>query len=383
MVQCGIDRLNELDDVLRGRRLGMVTSVSGVTAGLQPSYMAVHQRYPLTALFGPEHGMYGKAGAGENVEETETDPATGLPVYSLYGSESAISIPPDVLETLDAVLYDIQDLGVRFYTYISTLIGVMKDCAAAHKELIVLDRPAPLDGVTVEGGLLDPAFESFVGPCPLCVRYGLTAGELAWMVNTEQKIGCDLMVVRCTGWQREMLFPDTGRLWMAPSLGIPHFGTALVYPGTCFFEGTNLSEGRGTALPFEMIGAPFVDGTELAREMNAQALPGVIFTQAYFTPTASKWKNRQCGGVTLHVSDARVFRPVQTGMTLLYTVRALWPEQFTWTPRKGKSTRFISLLAGSGAFEEDEAIPPLEELLRQWSADSEAFARRKAAYHLY
>ena len=245
MVKCGIDRIGEFGALFRGKRLGMVTSVSGVTLDLRPGYVKFHEVYPLVCLFGPEHGMYGKDGAGEDVDDVARDSATGLPVYSLYGGEEGRHIAPERLETLDAVVYDIQDLGTRFYTFISTLLYVMEDCAAAGRELIVLDRPAPLDGVTVEGGLLEPEYRSFVGAYPLCIRYGLTAGELACMVNAEQKLGCRLTVVPCTGWERTRLFSETGNLWMMPSMGIPHFSTALVYPGTCLFEGTNGSEGEG------------------------------------------------------------------------------------------------------------------------------------------
>lgn len=383
MVRCGIDRPEALEPLLRGQRCGMVTAVSAVTGAMRPGWQAIHERWPLAALFGPEHGLYGRAGAGENVGDAGTDPVTGVPVYSLYGGGAGRRIPPAVMDTLDVILYDIQDLGVRFYTYISTLLGVLEDCAAANKRLVVLDRPAPLDGVTVEGGLLEPGYESFVGAFPLCVRYGLTAGELAAMACREKGYGDVLTVVRCEGWQRGMLFPETGLLWMAPSPNIPHFSTALVYPGTCFFEGTNLSEGRGTPLPFEMIGAPYVDGMRLAREMNGRGLPGVVFTPAYFTPSASKWQGMPCEGVTLHVRDVRALRPVYTGLALLDTVRALWPDSFAWTPRAGTPSRFISLLAGSGVFEDDAAIPPLSRLMARWEADSAAFAQRKAAYHLY
>ena len=201
------------------------------------------------------------------------------------------------------------------------------------------------------------------------------------MVNAEQKLGCRLTVVPCTGWERTRLFSETGNLWMMPSMGIPHFSTALVYPGTCLFEGTNVSEGRGTACPFEMIGAPFVDGAALAGTMNREGLPGVIFTAACFTPYASKHKGEPCEGVLLHVSDAHAFRSVRTGVTLLYRIREMWPRQFRWKPRDGKPRRFISLLAGCGAFEDEPPAP--EALLAAWEADSAAFARRKAAYHLY
>ena len=206
---------------------------------------------------------------------------------------------------------------------------------------------------------------------------------MAILVNAERGLGCRLTVVPCAGWRRGQLFSETGNLWMAPSLAIPHFDTALLYPGACLFEGTNLSEGRGTACPFEMIGAPFVDGARLAAEMNAKNLPGVRFTAAYFTPSASKWKGEACEGVQLHISDPHVIRPVRTALELLYAVRAHWPQEFAWKTRDGVPHRFISLLTGCGAFEDDDAIPPLDRLLAQWEAESAAFARRKAAYQLY
>lgn len=306
MVLNGLDHLADAAPWLKGRRLGLITSTSGVTRMLTSGIDAIHAQFPLTALFGPEHGVRGDHDAGATVE-TYTDPATRLPVYSLYRKDSQ-HMTPEMLDLVDTVIYDIQDIGARFYTYISTLLYVMRDCAAAGKELVVLDRINPLGG-KVEGGLLQPGFESFVGAYPLTTRYGLTPGEFARLANEEQHIGCQLHVLPVLGWKREMLFPETGLYWMMPSPAIPNFETALLYPGTCLTEATNISEGRGTSAPFELIGAPFINGAALADRMNAKKLPGVIFTAAYFTPSASKHAGRRCEGVHIHLTDTKAMTP--------------------------------------------------------------------------
>ena len=235
MVLNGLDHLADAAPWLKGRRLGLITSTSGVTRMLTSGIDAIHAQFPLTALFGPEHGVRGDHDAGATVE-TYTDPATRLPVYSLYRKDSQ-HMTPEMLDLVDTVIYDIQDIGARFYTYISTLLYVMRDCAAAGKELVVLDRINPLGG-KVEGGLLQPGF---VGAYPLTTRYGLTPGEFARLANEEQHIGCQLHVLPVLGWKREMLFPETGLYWMMPSPAIPNFETALLYPGTCLTEATNIS----------------------------------------------------------------------------------------------------------------------------------------------
>ena len=383
MVRCGIDRIEEFAEVFQGKRLGMATSVSGVTMDLKPGYVEFHKRYPLICLFGPEHGIYGAAADGASVGD-EVDPLTGVPVYSLYGSTEGKHIEPEILEKLDAVVYDIQDLGLRFYTFIATMIYILEDCAKAGKELIILDRPAPLGGAIVEGGLLRPEYKSFVGPYPLCQRYGLTMGELATMVNAERQLNCKLTVIPCEGWKRDQLYSETGNLWMMPSLAIPKFDTALAYAGNCLFEGTNVSEGRGTACPFEVIGAPYINAQTLAESLNSMGLEGVIFTAAYFTPSASKWKGEACEGVALHVTDQHKYRPVAVAMTMIYEIRRLWPDSFKWRNYEavGGKRFTISLLTGCGTFEQEE-LPPLKDLLAQWEQESAEFARRKAAYHLY
>ncbi len=381
MVQYGIDRIEEYAHLFQGRRLGMITSASGVTGDFEPSYRKVHRLYGLQALFGPEHGIRGAAAPGEDVA-FGVDEATGVPVYSLYGQDSR-RLPKEVLEQLDAVIYDIQDLGVRFFTFISTLLYAVEDCAACGKELIVLDRPDPLGGETVEGGLLKEECKSFVGAYPICTRYGLTAGEFATMVNAEKGLGCRLTVIPCRGWRRSQLFAETGNHWMMPSPSIPHFASALVYPATCFIEGTTLSEGRGTAAPFEMIGAPFIRAQELTDKMQALGLPGVAFTPAYFTPSASKHAGEPCEGVMLHVTDARAFLAVETGIRLLEQIELLWPGQtgrITALPPE-KPVPFMGLLAGCRDL--DENVADADGLLERWRAESREFAARKKAYHLY
>ena len=380
MVRCGLENTDALDRALKDKKLGLLTSVSGVDHRLQSGIELLHERYHLTALFGPEHGVRGSCGAGETVG-CSTDPLTGLPVYSLYREDSK-HLTPEMLEGIDAVVYDIQDLGVRFYTFISSLLYTLQDCAAAGKELIVLDRPDPLDGLSVEGGLMQPEFESFVGAYRLPIRYGLTPGELAQMVNRQQKIGCKLTVVPVLGWQRRMLYPETELLFMMPSLGIPRFETALIYAGMCLIEGTNVSEGRGTSCPFELIGAPWIDAHALSRFMNEQKLPGVIFTPAWFTPTASKHAGVPCQGIHLHLTDPHAFVPVRTGIELLHALRTLYPDSFAFLPPVRPGSRpFISLLAGCDVFSYEQWDK--DQLLARFEAESRRFALEKKSYHLY
>ncbi|QAY66998.1 exo-beta-N-acetylmuramidase NamZ family protein [Paenibacillus protaetiae] len=379
MIRNGIDRIASEGKLFKGKRLGLITSPTGLNAEMKTTIRILHENYHLAALFSPEHGVRGDIPAGGMVD-TYTDPATGVPVYSLYRKESK-RLTPDMLDAVDTVVYDIQDVGVRYYTFISTMLLALEDCAKAGKMFVVLDRQNPLGGVTVEGNVLKPEFSSFVGHYPLPVRYGLTAGELAVMANDQMGWKADLHVVRCGGWKRGMLFPDTGAMWIHPSLGIPRFETALLYSGTCLFEGTNLSEGRGTAFPFEMIGAPYMDAERLTDEMNAMRLPGVWFRPAYFKPAASKHEGQQCGGVQLHVTDWRAVRPLETGVKLLYAVKERY-EAFSFLPPIREGSRpFIDLLGGDSLYR-DESIRPAE-LLERYEAESRAFAEQKREYHLY
>lgn len=381
MIKCGIDRIGEYAHLFRGKRLGMVTSVSAVTGDLRPGYVAFHEQFPLRCLFSPEHGLYSQCGNGEDVHEEPTEPQTGAALVALFGNWTAKSIPQHWLSQLDAIVYDIQDLGTRFYTFITTMIRVMEDCAGAGIRLIILDRPAILGGNTVEGCLLEPRYRSFIGPYSLPIRYGLTVGELARMVNEEKKLNCCLQVVPCEGWNRSQMFPAYGEHWVKPSGAIGDFETALLYPGMCLFEGTSLSEGRGTKHPFHMVGAPFVDGERLSREMNALSLPGVTFEPVSFIPASSKYKDQLCGGVRVKITDPEAFRTVRTGVSLLYKILELWPGMVRFLPAPWSEEPHIRFLSGTDAL--DGIRPPLDQLLKAWDEDSKEFTARKQKYHIY
>ena len=288
---------------------------------------------------------------------------------------------PEMLDLVDTVIYDIQDIGARFYTYISTLLYVMRDCAAAGKELVVLDRINPLGG-KIEGGMLQPGFESFVGVYPLTTRYGLTPGEFARLANEEQRIGCTLHVLPVQGWRRKMLFPETGLTWMMPSPAIPHFETALLYPGVCLAEATNLSEGRGTSAPFELIGAPFINGAALTARMNELKLPGVAFTAAYFTHSASKHANQRCEGVHIHLTDTNAFDTIRTGTALLYAIREMYPAAFALRQPENEHVLLpINRLTGSDVLAGE--WPDFDALMTRWERESAAFKARAAKAYLY
>lgn len=380
-IQCGIDRVHHDGRLFQGRHLGMVTSASAVDAGLRPSYLAFHEQFPLECIFTPEHGLSGSFGNWEPVTEAPVEPETGAALVSLYGNRSSKPVPQEWLDKLDAIVYDIQDLGTRFYTYTATMIRVMEDCARAGLEFIVLDRPALLGGEILEGGLLRPEYHCFIGPHPLPIRYGLTVGELAGMVNAERKLGCNLRVIPCAGWRREQMFPDFGSTWVKPSGAIRDFETALLYPGMCLFEATNLSEGRGTGQTFRLIGAPFVEGKRLSGEMNALGLPGVEFSPAEFTPASSKYQGERCAGVRIQVTDRTAFRSVLTGICLLRKILELYPEQVLFRPSAFGDGAHIHYLTGCDVF--CQPFPSAQEIWNRWEAECKAFRNKKVKYHLY
>ncbi|WP_338012178.1 DUF1343 domain-containing protein [Paenibacillus beijingensis] len=346
-VRAGIDRLAACGHpYLKGRRIGLVTNPTGITADFRTSVDVCSQLADaeLTALFACEHGLYGQRQAGEKFGD-ETDERLGIPVFSLYGEHKKPTA--EMLQTVDTVIFDIQDLGVRFFTYLSTLMYVMEMCALHGKSLLVLDRPNPLGGTAVEGGLLRKGYESMVGAWTMPIRTGMTIGELARMANDLRGLKCELDVIPLEGWTRAMEFTDTGLPWMMPSPNMPALDTVRVYAGTCFFEGTNLSEGRGTTRPFEWIGAPWIDGRQLAERMNGLGLAGVHFHPVYATPTFSKHQGVLCGGARLFVSDTAAYESVRTGLALLYEVQRLYPDRFEWlAPPKEGSRYFIDLLTG-------------------------------------
>lgn len=384
-VRVGIDvLLDQQPSLVSGRRVGLVASPSSVDHELNSSIDRLRQ-YPgvdLAALFGPEHGIRGSAQAGDHVATT-ADPVTGLPVYSLYGDTQQPTA--EMLAGIDVLVYDLQDGGVRFYTYLSTLIYLLKASAEYSIPLVILDRPNPISGFTPEGEMLDPAYTSFVGMAPVPMRHAMTAGELALMCNDVMKIGAAVKVVTMAGWRRSMWFDETGLPFVQPSPNLPTLDSLTVYPGTCLIEGTTLSEGRGTTRPFELVGAPWLDSERLARDLNALELPGVRFRPAYFVPTFSKYQGELCSGVQLHVLDRVCFRAISTALHLLAWVKANYPEQFAWrAPWSDGGHRPIDLLAGGSQIREHlDAESSVSQLIESFQADLSAYEQERAPYLLY
>lgn len=378
MVLFGIDLAEEYRECFAGR-VALVTTPSGRTADNRSSIDRLREVCDLRLLLAPEHGVRGDKGAGELFEDC-VDAPSGLPMLSLY-RRGGRGLSPESLERFDTLVYDIQDVGCRYYTFISTLKQVMSDCTAAGKRLVVLDRGNPLGG-TVEGTLLQEDYSSFVGCWSMPQRYGLTCGEFARMVNGELALHCDLHIVPCRGLRRDMTFRDWGRLWVMPSLAIPRFETALLYPGTCLFEGTTWSEGRGTADPFAIVGAPGVDAEGLSSAFNALALPGVVSTPMYFVPTASKHQGRTCGGLHLHIIDEAALRPVELGWRLLELARRADPRGFSLLPPASPGGKpFLSLLQGGAELE--AAHWTADVLVARQPQEERLFQSRTEQYRLY
>ena len=378
MVLFGADRVEEYRHLFVGRT-ALLTGPSGRTSANTPTIDVLKACCDLRLLLAPEHGVRGDKPAGALFAD-EMDGESGLPVRSLY-TKTSKRLSPETLGLFDTLVYDMADVGCRYYTFLSSLRYCIEDCAAAGKRLVVLDRPNPL-GDRVEGGLLRQETSSFVGGYPIPVCYGLTCGELAEMMNAELGCGCDLRIVPCGGLTRGMTFRDWGHCWVMPSLGIPRFETALLYPGTCLIEGTNLSEGRGTADPFAILGAPFIRAEECCREFNGLHCPGVEATPVYFTPTASKHQGTLCGGAQLHVTDEAGLQPAAMGVKLLDLLRRMYPGDFQFLPPvRPDGKPFISLLAGHRDFENPDWNAG--ELIDRYERESRAFRLRKAPYERY
>jgi len=385
-VTLGLERfLAEPPAVVRGRRVGLVASASSVDPDLVSTVERLHaaRDFTLAALFGPEHGLRGEAQAGEKVA-TAIDPLTGLPMYSLYGD--AKKPTPEMLAGLDALVVDMQDGGVRFYTYLYTMAYAMQAAAEAGLPVVVLDRPTPLGGLKIEGPVLDPAYASFVGLYPIPIRYGMTIGETARLFNEVFGIGCDLTVIPLGGWERAMWYDQTGLPFIPPSPNLPTLSALTLYPGTCLIEGTNLSEGRGTTKPFEYLGAPWITGPErLAQDLNGLELPGVRFRPVYFTPTFSKYAGQSCRGVQVYVTDREIFEPVTTILHLIRQVRLAYPDQFGWRePWEAGGHHPIDLLTGGDTVRRHlDANRPVSELVAGWQAPLRAFAELRGRVLLY
>jgi len=340
-------------------------------------------RTRLVRLFAPEHGLWGAAQDHAPIAGTR-DPVTGLPVVSLYGARRAPTAA--MLRGLDTLIVDLQDVGSRYYTFVWTMALAMEACARVGVRVVVLDRPNPLGG-DVQGNMPDPAFKSFVGLYPLPTRHGMTIGELAAYLNAEHGLGCELTVVPMRGWRRAMTWDDTGVPWVAPSPNMPTVDTARVYPGGCLYEGTNLSEGRGTTRPFEWVGAPYLDAHTFADDLNRRRLPGVTFRPARFVPTFHKWAGRLCGGVQIHVTDADAFDSYVTGLSVIASARRLGRRAFQWRKPPYEFERRkvpIDILCGTDTIRRAlERNEPLARLETSWRPARAQWMRRRARWLAY
>jgi uncharacterized protein YbbC (DUF1343 family) len=373
-VQTGIDVLEaENFALLRGKRVGLITNHTGVdSAGRRTADVLAHAPgVKLVALFSPEHGMTGVVDAPV---ANSTDAATGLAVYSLFGE--ARRPTPEMLMGLDALVFDVQDAGVRFYTYITTMAYCMEAAAHSHISFVVLDRPDPLGGEAIEGPMLDPERTSFVGYFPMPVRYAMTMGELARMFNAENKIGADLRVVSMKGWRRGERFGETGITWIAPSPNLRTPEAAFLYPGIEILQAAGLSVGRGTEKPFEILGAPWIRAEELADALNARKIAGVSFVPTRFTPHEAPYKDQECEGVTIHLGDARLLRSMRMGLEIANALHRLYPREF----QMGK---MISLLGSQATIERMSRGDDPAQIEAGWASELGRFRRMRGKYLLY
>ncbi|MED3833818.1 DUF1343 domain-containing protein [Peribacillus frigoritolerans] len=370
--------LKEEKNVLSGKKVGLITNPTGIDSKLTSIVDLLHDDpdINLTALFGPEHGVRGDAQAGASVEYY-IDEKTGLPVYSLYGKTKKPT--PEMLKDVEVLVFDIQDVGTRYYTYIYTMAYAMEAAKENDIPFIVLDRPNPQGGESVDGPVLEPEFSSFVGLYPIPLKHGMTVGELATLFNKEFKIGADLKVIKMKGWKRDMDYDDTGLPFVLPSPNMPAVSTTFVYPATGLIEGTNVSEGRGTTKPFELIGAPYINSDELAGKLNALRLPGVKFRAASFTPTFSKHAGKLSHGVEIYITDREQFKAVPTGLHIIKTIQDLYPGDFEFLAANN-----FNLLIGNGwIMSRIKEGTTVNEILKEYQVKQDAFKKVRKNYLLY
>jgi uncharacterized protein YbbC (DUF1343 family) len=385
-IRYGIDRyLRRLEGRRRRLALGIVAHQASATDTLEYSHRAIAAHGGLKFVFTPQHGFYGTEQANMIESRNSTDHATGVPLISLYATSRRIH--PKYLHSIDCLLFDLQDVGARYYTYLWTLYYCMEACSQSGTPLVVLDRPNIINGVTVEGARLLPEFFSFVGLYDVPQRYGLTIGEFALMLRERVFPWMTLEVVPMVGWDRRMYLDAYANPWIPASPNIPTVETAVVYPGMCLLEGTNLSEGRGTTRPFEIFGAPFLDPDRLVRELRAARMPGVAFRPVRFKPTFDKFAGKVCGGAFVHVTDRNTFLPFRTALQLIATVKRLVPDRFRWYGGAYEYTRdtpAIDLLYGSGEFRKAiDAGKSLRPLFSECEHHAHEFATQARSWWLY
>jgi uncharacterized protein YbbC (DUF1343 family) len=370
--------LSDVPAALRGKRIALITNHSAVDRAKTPDIdlIAARKDVKLVALLAPEHGIRNTAAAGEIVSD-DVDAKTGVPIYSLYTSEDR-GPTAKMLEGVDAIVYDLQEVGGRTWTYVSTMALAMQAAARKGIPFVVLDRPNPIGGEIVEGALLDPKFKSFVGMYPIPARHGMTVGELATMFNQRHGIGANLIVIRAANWQRSQWLDETGLPFVNPSPNLRSLAALISYPGSVYFEGTNLTEGRGTDRPFEQIGASWLNAAEVARTMNGKRLPGIRFEAITMAvePTAAKFKGETIPGIRFAIADRRAYRPVRTSLILIDEIRRQHPKEFAWGPT-------IDRLTGSDKVRLAIDGGSLPALLDEWDREAAAFAERRKPFLLY
>lgn len=378
MIKVGIENLENFKDFFKGKRVGLITNHTGVDRNLKSTIDILNEKVNLVALFAPEHGIRGDLQAGEKLD-TYTDELTGLPVYSLYGETRKPTV--EMLENVDVLCFDIQDVGARFYTYIYTMAYGMQAASEQNKEFVVFDRPNPLGGKSVEGNILDLKYRSFVGYYEILQRHGLTVGELAKLFNEEFDINSKLTVIPMTEWTRDMNYFDTKLNWILPSPNLPTIESTFSYLATCYFEGTNMSEGRGTTRPFSQFGSPWLKNKELIKKLNEHNFEGVLFRETYFTPTFSKHQDKFCSGVELIITDYDRFSPVFVGMTILKLIMEMHEEFEFRGPYRRDGQPMINLLVGDKFIRENNLT--LDEIKEKFEEDKNKFEVIKRRYHIY
>lgn len=386
MVLTGLDVLLQNPESYRNRNIGLIVNQTSVTSGLQYSWAVLRKAgITISRIFSPEHGLFATE---QDQIAVSYQPELECEIVSLYG-DSAQSLLPDksLLEGLDLVLFDIQDIGSRYYTYVNTLALFMEAAQGRDMEIMVLDRPNPLGGIHVEGPSLDPAYHSFVGVFPVPVRHGLTTGELAHFYRDYRKLDISLSVIPMQGWNRTMLFPDTGLPWVPPSPNMPSFQVAEVYPGMCLFEGLNVSEGRGSTTPFLLSGAPFINPFDLAGRLESCHLEGITFRPTWFKPTFHKFRDEVIGGIYLHVIDHHRFKPFAAAVAMTVAMHELYPEDLRFLDGVYEFNDIIpayDLLAGSSAIRSMILKgTSMTTVLDSWKNDEAFFSGIKPNFHLY
>ena len=375
---------------LSGSTLGLVVNQTSLTSDGQFSIGQFHNNksFKLKTILAPEHGVYGVDQDMALVAD-EIEPLSGLLVRSLYGTNTSSLTPSSsLLDGIDNLVFDIQDVGSRYYTFIYTLANCMKTCAQSNTRMIVCDRPNPINGLAVEGNLVEKEFYSFVGQYPIPNRHGMTVGELAILFNEHFGIKCDLKVIPMEGWERSMWYDQTGLSWVSPSPNMPTLSTATVYPGMCLIEGTLLSEGRGTTLPFEQVGAPYINAEVFAKTLNKENLPGIFFRPQYFKPQFQKWSGEVCGGVQLHIIERNKIKPLSTSISVLFFIKKLYPNDFSWRtePYEFVNDRLaIDLLYGNSTLREaiEAGNLSIKKLESGWEEDIKVFSSQREECLIY